>query len=128
MPGALVTQFIDAIVANDLDTASSLISDDIEYDNVPMRKVIGKDTFRSSMGPFLESVSEMEWVVHQQIASGDLNSGTVMNERLDRFKLAGGWVEIPVAGLFVVENGLIVLWRDYFDLSTFQSQLASASS
>jgi limonene-1,2-epoxide hydrolase len=128
MPGELVTRFIDEIVANDLDTASSLISDDIEYDNVPMGKVNGKDAFRSFLGPFLDSASEIEWVIHHQVASGDLNSGVVMNERIDRFKMVGGWMEPPVAGLFVIQNGLITLWRDYFDLATFQSQLASASN
>ena len=128
MPAALVTRFIDAIVAKDLDTASSLVGEDIEYDNVPMGKVHGKDEFRSLLGPFLEGASEIEWIVHHQVASGDLTSGAVMNERTDRFKLAGGWMEIPVAGLFVVENGLIALWRDYFDLATFQNQFAAAGN
>ncbi|HYN31828.1 MAG TPA: nuclear transport factor 2 family protein [Ilumatobacteraceae bacterium] len=50
MPGELVTRFMDAIVANDLDTACALISDDIEYDNVPMGKLIGKEAFRSGLG------------------------------------------------------------------------------
>jgi limonene-1,2-epoxide hydrolase len=128
MPGALVTRFIDAIVANDLDTACSLISDDIEYDNVPMGKMLGRDAFRSGLGPFLDSATEIEWVVHHQVESGDLDSGAVMNERTDRFQLAAGWVEIPVAGLFVITGGLITLWRDYFDLATFQAQLAGVSS
>ena len=128
MPGELVTRFIDAIVTNDLDAASALISDDIEYDNVPMGKVIGKDAFRSVLGPFLDSASEIEWIIHHQVASGDLNNGVVMNERTDRFKMAGGWMGPPVAGLFVIQNGLIILWRDYFDLATFQSQLADVSN
>ena len=49
---------VDVLVANDLDTACSLISDDIEYDNVQMGKVIGKDAFRSLLGPFLDSATE----------------------------------------------------------------------
>ncbi len=128
MPGELVTRFIDAIVANDLDTASSLISDDLEYDNVPMGKVHGKDAFRSTLGPFLASASEIEWIIHHQVASGDLNGGVVMNERNDRFKMAGGWMDLPVAGLFVIHNSRITLWRDYFDLTGFQTQLASVGS
>ena len=128
MPGELVTRFIDAIVANDLDAASSLVSDDIEYDNVPMGKVNGKEAFRSFLGPFLDSALEIEWIIHHQVASGDLGNGVVMNERVDRFKMAGGWMEPPVAGLFVIQDGLITLWRDYFDLATFQTQLANVSS
>jgi hypothetical protein len=84
--------------------------------------------FRSGLGPFLDSATEIEWVIHHQVASGDLTSGVVMNERNDRFKMAGGRMEPPVAGLFVIENGLITLWRDDFDLATFQTQLASVSS
>jgi limonene-1,2-epoxide hydrolase len=37
-------------------------------------------------------------------------------------------MELPVAGLFVVHHGVITLWRDYFDLATFQAQLAAAGS
>lgn len=40
---------------------------------------------------------------------GDLNSGIVMIERHDRFKMSGGWMEPPVARLFVIEDGLITL-------------------
>jgi limonene-1,2-epoxide hydrolase len=37
-------------------------------------------------------------------------------------------MDLPVAGLFIVNDGVITLWRDYFDLATFQTQLASVSS
>ena len=33
-------------------------------------------------------------------------------------------VELPVAGLFVVRDGRIALWRDYFDMTTFSKALA----
>jgi limonene-1,2-epoxide hydrolase len=52
--------------------------------------------------------------VHRQLASGPL----VMNERTDRFEMHGRWVDLPVAGVFEVHDGLITLWRDYFDLPT----------
>ena len=50
-----------------------------------------------------------------------------MNERLDRFQLGGGWVEVPVAGLFVLRDGRIALWRDYFDLATYRRQTGPTS-
>ena len=37
--------------------------------------------------------------------------------------MAHGWVELEVAGVFEVTNGEITLWRDYFDLATYQNQL-----
>jgi limonene-1,2-epoxide hydrolase len=33
-------------------------------------------------------------------------------------------VELPVAGLFRVRDGAITLWRDYFDMRTFETQMA----
>jgi limonene-1,2-epoxide hydrolase len=52
-----------------------------------------------------------------------------MNERLDRFKIGDGWLELPVAGVFEVNgDGLIKLWRDYFDLTVYTSQLTALTS
>ena len=43
----------------------------------------------------------------------------------DRFKIGDGWLEMPVAGFFEVNgDGLITLWRDYFDLATYTDQMA----
>jgi len=48
----------------------------------------------------------------------------VMNERNDRFEVNGGWIDLPVAGIFEVnDDGLITLWRDYFDLPTLMNQM-----
>lgn len=58
--------------------------------------------------------------VRHQIAVGDL----VMNERLDTFTFHdGGWVVLPIAGVFELRGGKITAWRDYFDLSTFRRQV-----
>jgi limonene-1,2-epoxide hydrolase len=51
-----------------------------------------------------------------------------MNERVDRFRVGDRWADLPVAGVFEVNaDGKIVLWRDYFDLTTFTTQFASLS-
>jgi limonene-1,2-epoxide hydrolase len=42
----------------------------------------------------------------------------VLNEREDRFEIHGRWVTLPVAGVFEIRDGMIVLWRDYFDRAT----------
>ena len=39
-------------------------------------------------------------------------------ERLDRHRLDHGWRELPVNSVFEVHDGLITVWRDYFDLLT----------
>ena len=42
-------------------------------------------------------------------------------ERLDRHRLAGGRVELPVTGVWEVHDGRITLWHDYFDAPTILS-------
>jgi len=42
----------------------------------------------------------------------------VLNERDDRLFIHGRWASLPVAGIFEIVDGRIVLWRDYFDRAT----------
>ncbi len=119
-PAEIVDAFIAALEAKDLDTALALVTDDCEYDNVPMAKVHGPAGIREVLAPFLGGCEEIDWVVHHQVEQGDV----VMNERVDRFKMGERWIELPVAGLFVLRDGRIALWRDYFDRESFTSQLA----
>jgi limonene-1,2-epoxide hydrolase len=122
-PAEIVTSFIRAIEANDLDTAAALVSDDCEYDNVPMGKVFGPDGIRTALAPMLAACSTIDWVVHRQAAEGPL----VFNERLDRFEMPFGWIEMPVTGVWEVHDGKITLWRDYFDEATYRRQLPGSS-
>jgi len=128
MPAALVTNFITAIESGNLDGALQLLADDCEYDNVPMGKVFGRDAVRATLAPFLANYDEVEWVIVHQVAAGTTEDGVVMNERIDRFRSADRWVELPVAGVFEVRHGQISLWRDYFDKETLLRMFASAAS
>ena len=123
-PDELVRTFIKHIEAKDLDSACALMTDDCEYDNVPMSKVFGTEAVKQILGPFAAGCSEIEWVIVRQSAAGDMTSGVVLNERIDRFKMGERWVELPLAGVFEIKNGKIALWRDYFDLATFQKAMA----
>jgi len=125
---ALVRRFIGFIVAKDLTAACAMLTPDCVYDNVPMGPVTGPEAVRTGLTPFLGECDQIDWVVHHQVARQDgPETGVVMNERLDRFHLGGRWVEVPVAGLFVIEQGLISLWRDYFDLATFRNSMSPGS-
>jgi limonene-1,2-epoxide hydrolase len=53
------------------------------------------------------------------------NGAVVIVERLDRHRFPTGWVELPVTGVFEVHDGRITVWRDYFDVATFQSGIAA---
>lgn len=123
-PAAIVTAFIAAIESRDLDGALSHLADDVEYDNVPMGKVHGVEAVRATLEPFVARFDEVAWPVSQLVASGSVDSGAVFTERVDRFRAGERWIELPVAGLFLVADGRITLWRDYFDLATFTEQMA----
>jgi limonene-1,2-epoxide hydrolase len=119
-PGEIVSAFIGRVEDGDLDGALELLADDVVYDNVPMAPIHGRDGVRAALGPFLAAATEVVWTVFRQTETGPI----VMNERNDRFVLPDKTIDIAVAGVFEVHGGVITLWRDYFDLGTFQAQLA----
>jgi|TARA_B100001094_G_scaffold173338_1_gene167639 limonene-1,2-epoxide hydrolase len=118
-PEQIVTGFIDLINKKDLAGATSLLSENCEYDNVPMGKVFGREAIYAQLEPMMERCAEIDWITIRQTASDFI----VMNERLDKFLWPHGWVEMPCAGIFEIKDEEIVLWRDYFDLPTYTNQL-----
>lgn len=124
-PRTVVADFIAAIEAKDIDGAVAMLTDDVSYENVPMGPITGRDDVRSTLHGFLGLASEVDWPVRRELVAGNV----VMNERLDRFKIGDGWLEMPVAGVFeVTDDGQIRLWRDYFDMNTYTSQLAELTA
>lgn len=124
-PGELVTRFIENIEQSRFSDAMALVAEDCEYDNVPFNKVFGRDAIVEILAGFMASATRVEWLVHHQVSSGDMEHGVVMNERTDRFEFDGRWVELAIAGLFVIVDGRIALWRDYFDKDAFTKALAA---
>lgn len=121
-PGDVVAAFIAAIERKDLDAAVALLADDVSYENVPIDPIVGTAAVRATLDAFLAPTGRVEWPVRRQLVDGN----TVINERVDRFEIGGGWLELPVVGVFEVDtDGRITLWRDYFDMSTYTRQLAA---
>ena len=60
------------------------------------------------------------WDIRTLLSSGD----TVVAERLDRTQAGDKSVDLPCVGVFELEAGKIKVWRDYFDLGTYQSAVA----
>ena len=110
-----VNEFIRLIDAKDIEGAVALCADDVEYDNVPMGKNMGRAAVLEFLMPMTGGVDEVKFIVHRQTATGNV----VMNERTDRFTKGGVSADIPVAGIFEVnDDGEITLWRDYFDMGS----------
>ena len=119
----IVRAFTEAAAKRDYDTALAMLTDDVEYHNIPLDPVYGRQAVRDTLEALLAMGTDSDWVVHREVESGD----TVMNERTDKFLVNGKWLELPVAGVFVVRDGKIALWHDYFDLNTIMTQITAAA-
>ena len=113
-PVETVKAFNAAMEVKDYDAALKYVSDDCEYTNIPMTTVRGPDGIRGVLEPFFAPTLENKLGVIREAAVGPL----VFLERLDRHLLPTGWVELPVTGVYEVHDGLITVYRDYFDLAT----------
>ena len=114
-----VNKFLVAAAKRDYDTALPLLTEDVEYQNMPIAPVKGREAVKEQLEALLAMGGDSEWKVLREVADGDV----VMNERVDRFEIGGKWADLPVMGVFVLRDGLIAQWRDYFDLQTIMGQL-----
>lgn len=114
-PLETVNEFMRLVCAKELEAAAAMCSEDVEYDNVPMGKNIGRAAVVEFLSPMVTSMDAVEFIVHREAATGSI----VMNERTDRFTRGDASADILVAGIFELNHaGEISLWRDYFDLAS----------
>jgi limonene-1,2-epoxide hydrolase len=122
-PAETVNAFIGAIERKDVAAAVALAAPDISYENMPIDPVVGTEGLAQVLEMFLGPAQAVEWRILSQYEVGDI----VINERLDRFEIGDGWLELPIAGFFRVDDGRIALWRDYFDMGSYQRQFTELS-
>lgn len=125
IPEQIVSAFIEAIERKDIEAAAAYLADSVSYENMPIKPVTGRDAVVKAINGFVGPASEVEWKVLRSVASGQV----VVNERVDRFRIGDGWLELPCAGFFEIDDaGHITLWRDYFDLASYQRQMAALTT
>ena len=118
-PIVIVKAFMKAMESLDYDRALRFVAAGCEYTNPPpIGTVYGPEGIRAVLEPFFAPTLENEFRILRESYSGR----TVFLERLDRHRLKDRWVELPVTGVFEVNEGQIVFWRDYFDAATILSQ------
>lgn len=120
-PAAIARTFFDHWSANRIDAALAMLAADVLYDNVPLPDIVGREGVRRFHADFgIGTAFTVDWQVTHLAAAGNV----VLNERVDIFRHRdGGTITLPVMGTLTVENGLITVWRDYFDLADFERQL-----
>lgn len=109
--------------ANRIEEALVMLSDDVLYDNVPLPDITGRENVRKFHADFgVGTAFRVDWQLTEIAASANV----VLNERIDIFTHeSGGRITLPVMGTLTIENGEITVWRDYFDLASFERQLAA---
>ena len=108
----LVTRFCLAWASRDIEKLVPFLADNLVYQMFEKRPdLIGIEEFRREVGPFLRDLARVEWDILRTYAIGQV----VINERVDHFvaKPGGRSMHFSIAGLFVVKNDKIELWRDY---------------
>ncbi|MGB8407883.1 MAG: limonene-1,2-epoxide hydrolase family protein [Mycobacterium sp.] len=107
----IVESFLYALQAVDLDTADSLLDDNLVYQNVGFPTIHGRTRaiklFRS-----MEGRGGFEVKFHRIAADGS----AVLTERTDAIVIGKLRLQFWVCGVFEVHDGRITLWRDYFDM------------
>ncbi len=116
----LVERFLDLLCAGDIEGAVELLAVDVEYANVGLPTVHGRERVRRVLRAALGLAGAgFEVYVHTISANGS----SVLTERTDVFKFRRLRLQFWVCGRFDVRDGQIVLWRDYFD----QMNIAAAT-
>jgi limonene-1,2-epoxide hydrolase len=112
-PIQLVGTFCGLIEQRDAAALKPYLADDAIYQNVGMPATVGADAIAENLGQqFAVFPDSYAYQVINIAVSGD----TVLTERLDMIKTpAGEVVGVPVMGTFVVQDGKIARWTDYWD-------------
>ncbi|MGE0387760.1 MAG: limonene-1,2-epoxide hydrolase family protein [Gammaproteobacteria bacterium] len=126
-PIGVVDEFLHSYWHQQHERTLALAAEDFLWLNVPYPKlcVQGREALRqllysANMG-FPVPVEEGHHVVGLVMARGE----EVMQERVDRFRIRGTWMEIPCNGVWRVRDGQVALWKDYFDGETYCRQMAA---
>jgi len=116
----IIRDFITAWSRLDPEELASYFAPDGVYYNMPIAPIAGRDKVEEFIRGFIASWTGTTWDVLNIQCSGDV----VMAERLDRTQVGEKSVDLPCVGVFELEGGKIKIWRDYFDLATYQRPLA----
>lgn len=107
----IIKRFLNALVEQDHVTISELLHPEILYTNVSLPTFKGGKRVAGLIKLALSRTRQLKIKNHQVVAKGNV----VLTERTDILNIGPFHVGFWVCGTFKVENGKIILWRDYFD-------------
>jgi len=105
-----VETFLYAMQDADFDTVDGLMADNIEWQNVGLPTIRGRQRISGLMRRG-EGRMGFEVKIHRIAAEGN----AVLTERTDAMVFGPLRIQFWACGTFEVHSGRITLWRDYFD-------------
>ncbi len=112
----VVAEFIAAWSRLDAAELIAYFAPDGVYHNMMLEPVSGHEKLKEFIQRFIDDWSETRWEVINLMSRGDV----VIAERVDHTRIADKRVALPCVGVFEMRGGKIEVWRDYFDLATYQ--------
>jgi limonene-1,2-epoxide hydrolase len=110
---AIVREFCDRMVQRDAESLRGYLADDAVYQNCGMPASVGAEAIVANLAAQFAMFPDSYQYVTKNIAA---NGAAVLTERLDMIKGPDGTVHgVPVMGTFIVKDGKIVRWTDYWD-------------
>ena len=116
----IIREFVAAWSNLDADELATYFTEDGTYYNMPTQPISGRENVRDFIANFMRPWESTEWEILNLLVEGDI----VMVERVDHTVALGNNSDLPCLGYFLMEDGKIKMWRDYFDLATYTSALS----
>ena len=120
-PIQVVRNFCDAMSKRDPEVLRKYLADDVLYQNTGMPAKKGVDEVLSDLaGQFAMFPETYEYRMENIAGTGEV----VLTERVDMINgFDGSPHGVPVMGTFVVRDGRITRWTDYFDTALIGKML-----
>jgi limonene-1,2-epoxide hydrolase len=120
----VVTGFLEALAARDLDAAFDLLTDDAEWINVTLPTVRGKRRIERLIRALDNPRGQFRAHFHHVAVEDDV----VLTERTDELRIGRFAQRFWVYGRFELRDGKIAVWRDSFDWLDILVSLARAAA
>lgn len=111
-PANVVVEFLEAWGRFDVDTALDLVTDDLEYINVSLPTIHGRERLERLARPMMRP-DRLGFNVYLHYVATEGN--VVLTDRVDELTFRRFATRFWVYGRFVVRDGQIAVWRDSFD-------------
>ena len=110
-PMAVAQAILEAWDIRDFDAVLSLFAEDGVLHSMMIEPIVG----RASIAARLSRLGAAKHKTRLRIRHIGVVDGLVFVERIDEITLNGRQSDVPVVGVFEIDNGLVKSWREYYD-------------